>query len=91
MMNLKTSPQQSPQNLSRFQNGQARRHSGTDRYTHLFRPSCRFIGYGLAILAETLQVNADSISGHFACFAKRAAISNQTGQHRNGYLIAALD
>jgi hypothetical protein len=77
MMNLKASPQQSTQNLPRFQNGQTRRHSGTDRYAKLFRPNRRLIGNGFAVLAETLQMNTDGIGGHLSGFAERAAVSGQ--------------
>jgi hypothetical protein len=91
MMNLKTCSQQSPQNLPRLQNGQARRHSGTYCYAKLFRPSCRFVRYGFAVLAESLQMNADGVGGHLASFTECAAVGHQSRQQRNSHLITALD
>src|SRR5580692_6245951 len=90
VMNLKAGPQLSAQDFPRFQNRQTRRHSGSDSHTKLFGPSPRFIGYGFAILAETLQMNADGIGGHLTGFAERAAVGDQAGQQRDTYLITAL-
>jgi len=76
VVNLKASPEQSAQNLPWFQDGQTRRHSGAYCYAKLFRPSRSFIGDGLAVLAEPLQMNPNGVGGHLASFPERSAVGD---------------
>jgi len=88
MMHLKTSPQQSAQNIPWFQNGQSRGHLGADHHAKLFFKSASLVRYALAVFLQSFQMAADGIPGHLASFIQSPTVSDQPWQHRNGDLIS---